>query len=368
MILFGMDRALVPMFVVTAAIAAAAVSRDGIQCKDPHGQPVDWFTAIKLPNLHSNVSIGTVYVYLDAKSSEWTRLTDINTEDSAIGHTVSQMYAKTENYNNSIMWVVYNDEPTNEPVSFTMGHTKGIVMADHSMGFWLVHSVPKFPQLPYENNNTYTYPHTGLMYGQSFLCMSMTNNELDNVGNQIINNEAYVYGSHFGNNLKNIYPGLYNTTLPWVHSSKVNNGVRLQSLQSINGIKFLSVSKNRHFGKDLYEDLITPMTQSNVYVQSWLNSKGSLNSSCSSQYKAMNIKSLSMKKIKGLETCWYKTSKDHSKWVITGKFSVPWTCIGDINRAKTQFHRGGGTVCINSTTIWNEFKKLVLNIEKCKLS
>lgn len=47
----------------------------------------------------------------------------------------------------------------------------------------------------------------------------------------------------------------------------------------------------------------------------------------------MNIKSLSMKTIKGLETCWYETSNDHSKWVITGKSSTPWTCIGDINRA-----------------------------------
>lgn len=47
----------------------------------------------------------------------------------------------------------------------------------------------------------------------------------------------------------------------------------------------------------------------------------------------MNIKSLSMKKIKGLETCWYKASLDHSKWAMTDKSSVPWTCIGDINRA-----------------------------------
>lgn len=40
-----------------------------------------------------------------------------------------------------------------------------------------------------------------------------------------------------------------------------------------------------------------------------------------------------MKDIKGLKTCTYKSSKDHSKWVITGKSSVPWTCIGDVNRA-----------------------------------
>lgn len=47
----------------------------------------------------------------------------------------------------------------------------------------------------------------------------------------------------------------------------------------------------------------------------------------------MNIKALTMKGIKGLESCWYKSSLDHSKWVITGKKSASWTCIGDVNRA-----------------------------------
>lgn len=80
------------------------------------------------------------------------------------------------------MWIVYNDEPTNGPATFTKGHSKGTVVADKSSGFWLVHSVPKFPQLPYQNNNSYTYPKTGIKYGQSFLCMSMTAEELDKVG------------------------------------------------------------------------------------------------------------------------------------------------------------------------------------------
>lgn len=49
-------------------------------------------------------------------------------------------------------------------------------------------------------------------------------------------------------------------------------------------------------------------------------------------FRAINIKSLSMKNIDGLKTQ-YDSSKDHSKWVITDTSSVPWTCIGDINRA-----------------------------------
>lgn len=80
------------------------------------------------------------------------------------------------------MWAVYNDEPTNGKTTFTLGHSKGMVVADNSSGFWLVHSVPKFPKLPYQNNNSYMYPTTGVKYGQSFLCVSMVAKELDKVG------------------------------------------------------------------------------------------------------------------------------------------------------------------------------------------
>lgn len=47
----------------------------------------------------------------------------------------------------------------------------------------------------------------------------------------------------------------------------------------------------------------------------------------------MNIKALTMKDIKGLDNFWYKSSKDHSKWMVTDNSSAPWTCIGDINHA-----------------------------------
>lgn len=93
----------------------------------------------------------------------------------------------------TIMWIVYNDAPTNGNTTFTLGHSKGTVVADSSSGFWLVHSVPHFPQLPYQNNNSYTYPKTGVKYGQSFLCMSMTAQVLDKVGQYSVYSNALKY-------------------------------------------------------------------------------------------------------------------------------------------------------------------------------
>lgn len=46
------------------------------------------------------MSDGTVYVYMDSENLNWTYSTNITKEESAIGHTVAQMYAPTENYNN----------------------------------------------------------------------------------------------------------------------------------------------------------------------------------------------------------------------------------------------------------------------------
>jgi len=49
--------------------------------------------------------------------------------------------------------------------------------------------------------------------------------------------------------------------------------------------------------------------------------------------RVMNINSIKLEGVKGLKNCFFKSSKDHSKWMVTDKSSVPWACVGDINRA-----------------------------------
>lgn len=50
-------------------------------------------------------------------------------------------------------------------------------MADNKEGFWLIHSVPHFPQ-----TREYIFPKTGTVYGQSFLCVSLDIINLNKVG------------------------------------------------------------------------------------------------------------------------------------------------------------------------------------------
>lgn len=77
--------------------------------------------------------------------------------------------------------MLYNDEPPEYLTSFELGHTKGAILADSDTGFWLIHSVPKFPTSPGKHQQ-YSYPETGLIYGQSFLCITLKTQNLNIVG------------------------------------------------------------------------------------------------------------------------------------------------------------------------------------------
>lgn len=92
----------------------------------------------------------------------------------------------------------YNDQPPNQPYTEKDGHTKGIVAGNSEGGFWLVHSLPKFPLV---NVTTYGYPKSGTMYGQSFLCISMEQQVLDSVGNYL-KNESIAGHFSFSNSQK----------------------------------------------------------------------------------------------------------------------------------------------------------------------
>lgn len=46
----------------------------------------------------------------------------------------------------------------------------------------------------------------------------------------------------------------------------------------------------------------------------------------------MNIKKLTMTSIDKLSIYRFESTRDHSKWAITDNSSIPWTCIGDLNR------------------------------------
>lgn len=118
------------------------------------------------------------------------------------GRTLAPAY--DESINSDLLIIMYNDAPPNTAddyeYDYDKGHTKGVVVGNDKGGFWLVHSVPKYP--PAVDEGSYDYPKSGTVYGQSYLCISMDSSQLKFVGKQLIYNEPNFYSSQVPDKLK----------------------------------------------------------------------------------------------------------------------------------------------------------------------
>ncbi|CAH1958023.1 unnamed protein product [Acanthoscelides obtectus] len=153
-----------------------------IQCKDESDKPVDWFYVYKLPTIRHQsgnklLKDGVAYTFMTSEDySDWKfSNVSINSTDSIIGHTLKDLYKRQ----NELLHVLYNDQPPQHKSNEEKGHNKGVILAESQGGFWLVHSVPHFPDI---GDKTYNFPRTGAVYGQSFLCISTDLRNLDTVG------------------------------------------------------------------------------------------------------------------------------------------------------------------------------------------
>ncbi|XP_012152333.1 deoxyribonuclease II [Megachile rotundata] len=359
-------------------IVCNTIHSDKLQCRDENNLPVDWYVLYKLPKVSesSNALIrdGLAYLYITNVTigTGWRLSTrPIGSSDSIPGMTLAPIYSDV-NENNSL-WILYNDSPPDATYVANYGHTKGVVAVNSDKGFWLIHSVPNFPPVPntgihtritnkenVTNSGKYNYPESGTFYGQSFLCISLDGDQLNVVGKQLMFNEIAAYAKNIPEKFSEQYPALKNATIrKHIKSPPYNNKA---VLKSSGNVEFISYAKCEKWQKDIYEDFIAPQLQSNLYVQSWLNGRGKLPSNCSRR-KVFNVKSLNLK----AADVDFSSSRDHSKWAITvkNKTNHHWVCIGDINRADTQFSRGGGAVCFQEARLWNNYRDAVNDIEPC---
>ena len=338
------------------------------QCVDENGVFVDWVTIYKFPRetdlgRQSLIGQGLAYAYITSKNpnSDWTlSKLSIKDEKSIPGRILSPVYKP----NPDQFHMLYNDEHPDGNTSFTLGHTKGVLVLNEKYGFWLIHSVPKYPP----KDNSYDYPHTGQMYGQSFLCISLlTSTSAEQIGQQMKYNSPYLYSVNVPKWVLKNYPTL-TSAANGEHVKKRDKSSNLVTFSSLGGDLFTSFAKSKHFGKDLYFGLVAPMLKTNLMVESWPNGAGKMKSACDGKYKVENIDALDFElksKIK------FTTHKDHAKWAVAYSDNLKmsdkqkFVCIGDINRMETQKKRGGGTVCFTNKDLWKTFTGIVKSVEAC---
>jgi len=351
---------------VFLSIAWLAAANSQLACVDDEGRKVDWFVAYKLPKESGNSTLlaeGLAYAWLSSAEPArgWT-LSTLSVGDalSAPGRTLTPLYADA-NQNGTTAHIFYNDEHPDGKTSFVDGHTKGVLAFGENTGFWLVHSVPKYPPPP-QPSQQYDYPHTGQLYGQSFLCLSLaTRDQADAVGKQMMFNRPYVYASRVPDAFSVKFPRLAAAAKGQFFKGKPYSGQA--TLRSLAGAPFLSFAKSSHFDDDLYAALVAPALKTGLLAETWPNGAGKLNSSCIYGHEVENVDSLSFSSLSPQVP--FSPHRDHAKWAVSHDAGLPFVCVGDITRIHSQYGRAGGTVCFQQEHAWKSFRAIVNTVEAC---
>nr|XP_022326004.1 plancitoxin-1-like isoform X1 [Crassostrea virginica] len=320
------------------------------QCIDPAGKLVDWYVMYKVPKATEKMpkkSTGREFYYIDATNPTWTyKDVDIQKpKENPLYHTLQQIYSqKPEEY------AMYNDQCPPKAVQMKEGpkardysssaHMKGAYAFQGDYGFWLILSVPQFPA-PRKYN--YSYGQSEVAKAQTVLCVSLHRKDLPRL-EKVLKFTKPIYCDGGGP----VFEHLTN-----MGQMSVNKTMTVEFI-SVGGQAFREYAKSAEFGKDLYDSLVAVELQDDLAVETW---HPGCHSTCGQQ-KVLNVQ-----KVEFANEYWFPSSVDHAKWAVTEK--KEWTCIGDINRTKSQFKRGGGTMCFHHAKVANQFRSIIKTKEKC---
>jgi len=326
-------------------IAALLPAVTAHTCLNENGKGVDWWIALKHPN-------GGLYSYLDAKAPKVFKrsLYDLNTtKGGAITNTVKQLYAATD----SDGVAVYNDDTDEGQRLASHAHAKGVAVFNTKGGFWMIHSVPKWP-----NRRSKGY---GVLpsdkFGQTFMCLSLSANTFDDVGKLLGTNWVQFYDTNLPASIASKIPNFASAV-----NGKKSGELTANFFISTAKTKFQAFAKDKNWDQALYADFVAPTLKSNLAVETWQNGRGSMGSNCSGTFSVKNVAN-----IKTPEGDAWTINQDHSKWALTQdeKKKIFVACVGDINRQTSQAGRGGGTVCIANKDVWGAFNQVIAKVEAC---
>lgn len=327
------------------------------------GQPVDWWFIYKVPKLDaiqdSDACSGYEYVYYDSEIDSSTSVRDrkvtksdrrLDGDDGAMAKTLKSVL---EPASGSIGRILYNDEypqSVGKDDNGSLGHTKGVIGFDTSDGsaFWLLHSWPK-----YVDPATSKAPTP--MYGQTFLCLSISLETASKLATQMANHqEPQTFGFVKGR-LPDDHP-LVALSQPLDPNAEGDSDS--QDLMTQGGMSFKVIAKNRKWGKDFWNDLVGPTLGVDIVVETWIRGKIAPQLDSDGIHKTFDIKYINLASL-GWHVAWPE-SHDHAKWAIST--SGDWICVGDINRMVSQEKRGGGTIAFQNEILWNALGRTSLII------
>ena len=342
------------------------------ECINEVGKTVDSWLIIKKPK-------GTEYFYYDSydKLFNTSPISLNDTLSGALTYTIKQLWSSNTNY------VIYNDQIPKldtyyndlyndllqDDLATNYGHTKGLFAFDatNDNGFWITHSIPLFPLGPKQTSEYIGLGSNAFIYAQDALCLSVSVDTINNMASKFLLNKPQIYDYKLTDtedkykykNIKRLVEGEY---------SKVKL-CESTYLETQKGTRFTLYAKSSEWNNDLYSECVTPSLEDTLWVETWIRGSA-IGPRCPlSKYDTLDIKYLDFvidnddidSKIYSSNS-WSET-QDHSKWAITENKNI--ICMGDINRMKTQYSRGGGTACFEDKTLHSIFKDATIQTNEC---
>ena len=320
-------------------------SNANVGCISDSGFAVDWFIIFKINN-------GYNYAYADSRSpsiklSSYTLDSDT---DGAIANTLSQAYGSDATAKNYAVW---NDEKPTGDKSTSRGHTKGFLAFDNDYGFWLIHSIPKFPAY----GDTYKGLDDGGKYGQTMFCTTHGINEFNTIGKLLQSYNPWYYASNIEDDIANKVVYL-SDSINGDHDT--GSDFHQVDIRTKAGNKLVSFGKPANCVKDIYNEIISEHYGADTYAESWMNGINPLPSYCTSDghdYNTQNIRTLD---IGGSD---FAETQDHSKWCIVKDTNT--VCFGGLNRQRSQQARYGGFACFEQPELYESMMNLITDIDQC---
>jgi len=313
-------------------------------CKSDSGSNVDFAYAFKYPKSYN-------YAYMDSKTKLTKSSHTLDSTTSSISKTIMQMH---ESGVNVVMW---NDQPTPKGDSQQPhAHSKGLLIFTSSGGIWLTHSLPHFPAHAGTSASD-LWRDASNDFGQAFLCITVTAAEIHKLSPVMKITWPVVYYTQ--GSLTTTWADVKEWAVDNKHNSKNENAAMTThvSIKSKGGQTFTLFAKSGYWGigKDLYRDLVAPNVGS-LDMEGWRRGAGVWDAACGKDQV------LDITEVKFPEESW-PTTDDHSKWAVAETGTT--FCVGDINRADGQDRRGGGTVCIKSSSFASQMRKVISTTDKC---
>jgi deoxyribonuclease-2 len=230
----------------------AEKEQEDIGCLNEEGVVVDWWVVYKMPG-------GFQYAYRDSSSSATTVLSVnsakyMNSSDCAVGRTLQQLH-KHQSSLAHMLWNTdfpaaysYTEDCSWDCVFNTGGHSKGVLASSASKGFWLIHSVPKFPDLAAPG---FTW-EADTFEGQSFLCLSVPASVVEKIAKNLQYSHVHTYAWGIPSFLKPHFPNMRDTSM-----GKRADGTGILSI-NLGDTQFKTFSKSPSWNNDLYSALVQP--------------------------------------------------------------------------------------------------------------